>query len=81
MYDPLYIEVFILQFKCCGAQSFEDWKYSKWLKGNDTRKTPDSCCKSPSEECAKRDHPSNIDYVVSYAFYYTVEPVLSSHLK
>lgn len=54
-----------IDFKCCGAESFEDWKYCKWLKTstNETRKTPDSCCKSPSSFCALRDHPSNIDYI------------------
>lgn len=52
------------QFKCCGAVRFEDWQYSVWLKSNpDTpSKVPDSCCKTPSELCGKRDHPSNIYY-------------------
>lgn len=52
-----------MEFKCCGSNSFEDWKHSKWLQGNDTHKTPDSCCKSPSNSCAVRDHPSNINYI------------------
>lgn len=54
-----------IEFKCCGAESFEDWKYCRWFKSNGTggRKTPDSCCKSPSDLCALRDHPSNIDYI------------------
>ena len=69
MYLTIYaLKCFVMpfQFKCCGAESFEDWKYCKWLKTtNDTRKTPDSCCKSPSSFCAIRDHPSNIDYIVS----------------
>lgn len=53
------------EFKCCGSESFEDWGHCKWFKGNTTggRKTPDSCCKSPGEFCAQRDHPSNIDYI------------------
>ncbi|XP_049862269.1 CD151 antigen-like [Schistocerca gregaria] len=52
------------QFKCCGAVRFEDWQYSTWLKNNpDTpSKVPDSCCKTPSALCGKRDHPSNIYY-------------------
>ncbi|RZF46086.1 hypothetical protein LSTR_LSTR004799 [Laodelphax striatellus] len=52
------------QLKCCGAERFEDWKKSAWLK-NDTRTSnlvPDSCCKTPSPGCGRRDHPSNIHY-------------------
>lgn len=53
-----------LEFRCCGAQSFEDWRHSKWIKmSEDPLKTPDSCCKSPSNLCAERDHPSNINYI------------------
>ncbi|KAF7287909.1 CD151 antigen-like [Rhynchophorus ferrugineus] len=50
--------------RCCGAQTYSDWKYSKWLT-TDTRevnKVPDSCCKTPSFQCGRRDHPSNIYY-------------------
>lgn len=49
-------------FQCCGAGSYQDWRYSRWLH-EDTitvNKAPDSCCKSPSYQCASRDHPSNI---------------------
>lgn len=51
------------EFWCCGSNSFEDWKHSDWLKNSkqETRKVPDSCCKSMSEMCAVRDHPSNIN--------------------
>ncbi|KAK6630373.1 hypothetical protein RUM44_005040 [Polyplax serrata] len=54
-----------LQFKCCGAVRFEDWRHSKWFQ--QSRKTsnnlvPDSCCKTPSLNCGIRDHPSNIQY-------------------
>ncbi|XP_060568079.1 CD151 antigen-like [Ruditapes philippinarum] len=53
------------EFFCCGSNSFEDWKYSKWLKENkdEQHKTPDSCCKSEDQLCAIRDHPSNINYL------------------
>ncbi|CAH1787421.1 unnamed protein product [Owenia fusiformis] len=57
------------EFTCCGAVSFEDWRYSRWLKEakekNTTQsinKAPDSCCKTESEGCAVSDHPSNINY-------------------
>lgn len=49
-------------FKCCGSFDYQDWKTSYWnasgLAGN--RTTPDSCCKSESDYCSPRDHPSNI---------------------
>ncbi|KAH3727633.1 CD151 antigen-like [Dreissena polymorpha] len=52
-----------MEFRCCGSASFQDWQHSKWLQdGNDQRKTPDSCCITPGEMCALRDHPSNIYY-------------------
>ncbi|CAG9761946.1 unnamed protein product [Ceutorhynchus assimilis] len=49
---------------CCGAQSFSDWQYSRWIKGSPgiMNKVPDSCCKTPTFLCGKRDHPSNIFY-------------------
>lgn len=61
----------LFQYKCCGAERFEDWKYSIWSKTNDThhkirsnvdRVVPDSCCISYSEMCGRSDHPSNIPY-------------------
>ena len=36
---------------------------SEWRAGRDSRvKVPDSCCKTVSEGCGARDHPSNIPY-------------------
>lgn len=51
-------------FHCCGADSYKDWKYSRWLREDvkTHNKAPDSCCKTPSYQCAARDHPSNIYY-------------------
>ncbi|GAB6028600.1 hypothetical protein CHUAL_004438 [Chamberlinius hualienensis] len=51
------------EFKCCGAVSFEDWRYSRWLmEATDLNNTvPDSCCISESPFCGVRDHPSNIN--------------------
>ncbi|KAK3593918.1 hypothetical protein CHS0354_011521 [Potamilus streckersoni] len=52
------------QFQCCGTRDFQDWRYSKWKKNeNDTRVTPDSCCKTPSLMCALSDSPNNIYYL------------------
>ncbi|XP_064635733.1 CD151 antigen-like [Lineus longissimus] len=54
------------EFKCCGTTSFRDWRGSKWMKDESLnkfgRKVPDSCCKTPSDRCAVRTHPSNIQY-------------------
>lgn len=70
--NQLHFSSNFLQYKCCGAERFEDWKYSVWLKKtNDTNHTirsnvnravPDSCCITYSEMCGKSDHPSNIPY-------------------
>ncbi|XP_031561327.1 CD151 antigen-like isoform X2 [Actinia tenebrosa] len=49
-------------FKCCGDLSYASWNSTAWkqseVSGNNT--VPDSCCKTPSLKCGKRDHPSNI---------------------
>ncbi|XP_015509653.1 CD151 antigen [Neodiprion pinetum] len=54
------------EFKCCGAMRFEDWLYSEWRKDKEVISNrslvPDSCCKTPSLLCGRRDHPSNIQY-------------------
>ncbi|MED6266476.1 hypothetical protein CHARACLAT_002539 [Characodon lateralis] len=49
------------EFKCCGSQNFSDWTVNKWIQESENlRRVPDSCCKTPSELCGRRDHPSNI---------------------
>jgi CD151 antigen len=51
------------KFHCCGAVSFTDWQHSRWLQTHETdNKVPDSCCKTVTERCGTRDHPSNINY-------------------
>ncbi|XP_012135120.1 CD151 antigen isoform X1 [Megachile rotundata] len=54
------------EFKCCGALRFEDWLVSEWHKDEEVlregRLVPDSCCKTQTFHCGKRDHPSNIHY-------------------
>ncbi|XP_062318423.1 CD151 antigen isoform X3 [Osmerus eperlanus] len=49
------------EFKCCGSNNSSDWSASVWIQAapND-RLVPDSCCKTPSDHCGRRDHPSNI---------------------
>lgn len=51
-----------LQFKCCGSNNSHDWTVSKYLVSGQAegRAVPDSCCKTITPHCGKRDHPSNI---------------------
>ncbi|KDR23711.1 CD151 antigen-like [Zootermopsis nevadensis] len=53
-----------IEYKCCGANLFEDWQYSYWQKENlsEGLKVPNSCCKTITPHCGKSDHPSNIHY-------------------
>ena len=50
------------QFKCCGSNSSSDWAESLWVHSAEAqgRLVPDSCCKTETEGCGHRDHPSNI---------------------
>ncbi|KAF0042887.1 hypothetical protein F2P81_004224 [Scophthalmus maximus] len=54
--------IYYQQFKCCGSNSSADWASSIWIRSRDSdnREVPDSCCKSPTELCGRRSHPSNI---------------------
>ena len=51
------------EFSCCGVRSFSDWTTSVWMRNHEKMKVPDSCCKTMTQECGVRDHPSNIAYV------------------
>nr|XP_023027314.1 CD151 antigen-like isoform X2 [Leptinotarsa decemlineata] len=48
---------------CCGAVNYLDWeRRSPWIQNETvTNKVPDSCCKTITLGCGKRDHPSNIN--------------------
>ncbi|KGL96757.1 CD151 antigen, partial [Charadrius vociferus] len=50
------------EFKCCGSNNYTDWVDSLWIKSPEAngRKVPDSCCKTITDLCGRRDHPSNI---------------------
>ncbi|RVE71741.1 hypothetical protein OJAV_G00055100 [Oryzias javanicus] len=48
------------EFKCCGSFNFSDWRESAWIQAEKEQLVPDSCCKTPTEFCGRRDHPSNI---------------------
>nr|DBA30515.1 TPA: hypothetical protein GDO54_006481 [Pyxicephalus adspersus] len=68
-------------FKCCGSDSYEDWRYSLYTITANTSGTivPDSCCKTMTEECGRRDHPSNI-YRVEGGCMTKLEIFLQEHL-
>ncbi|XP_041072190.1 tetraspanin-11 [Carcharodon carcharias] len=67
-------------FKCCGSNSSADWQYSAYIlspaAGN--RLVPDSCCKTVTEACGQRDHPSNI-YKVEGGCITVLEQTLADH--
>ncbi|XP_035674532.1 CD151 antigen-like isoform X2 [Branchiostoma floridae] len=53
-------------FRCCGVLNWRDWKAnSPYFKTGPAKNmtAPNSCCISPSDGCAARDHPSNIYHV------------------
>ncbi|XP_069760612.1 uncharacterized protein [Narcine bancroftii] len=59
--------VYYQMFKCCGSNSLSDWQYSVYINspGSGNRLVPDSCCKTVTEACGQRDHPSNVYKVES----------------
>uniref|UniRef100_A0A8D3C6V9 Tetraspanin n=1 Tax=Scophthalmus maximus TaxID=52904 RepID=A0A8D3C6V9_SCOMX len=70
------------EFKCCGSNSSADWASSIWIRSRDSdnREVPDSCCKSPTELCGRRSHPSNI-YKVEGGCISQLEKFILDHLK
>lgn len=73
------IDMMQIEYKCCGAIRFEDWRASYWFHQNESlpiirlhgnRLVPDSCCITITENCGSRDHPSNIPYTVSFIGFY-----------
>ncbi|KAM7424547.1 hypothetical protein PAMA_000748 [Pampus argenteus] len=70
------------EFKCCGSNSSSDWAESVWIRSRDAngRMVPDSCCKTPTELCGRRDHPSNI-YRVEGGCITKLEIFILDHLK
>lgn len=70
------------EFKCCGSNNSEDWSDSIWIKSPQAngRKVPDSCCKTITEECGRRVHPSNI-YKVEGGCITKLENFIQEHLR
>ncbi|XP_068673703.1 CD151 antigen-like [Montipora foliosa] len=48
--------------KCCGGLSYTSWNITLWkqMPENEILSVPESCCKTITPDCGKRDHPSNI---------------------
>ncbi|CAN0428727.1 CD151 antigen-like isoform X1 [Lampetra fluviatilis] len=69
------------EFKCCGSHDWNDWQRSDWVKvaAAEGRLVPDSCCKSPTTHCGRRDHPSNINRVEGGCIT-KLEVILQEHL-
>uniref|UniRef100_A0A8B9KMC4 Tetraspanin n=1 Tax=Astyanax mexicanus TaxID=7994 RepID=A0A8B9KMC4_ASTMX len=68
-------------FKCCGSNNSSDWKHSVYVQSPEAqgRVVPDSCCKTITPECGRRDHPSNI-YKVEGGCITKLEHFLADHL-
>nr|XP_042698962.1 tetraspanin-11 isoform X5 [Chrysemys picta bellii] len=68
-------------FKCCGSNSSADWQHSVYILSVESsgRVVPDSCCKTVTFKCGKRDHPSNI-YKVEGGCITKLEQFLADHL-
>nr|XP_014429099.1 tetraspanin-11 isoform X7 [Pelodiscus sinensis] len=68
-------------FKCCGSNSSTDWQHSIYILSVESngRLVPDSCCKTVTFKCGKRDHPSNI-YKVEGGCITKLEQFLADHL-
>ncbi|KAJ0056975.1 hypothetical protein NL108_000790 [Boleophthalmus pectinirostris] len=81
--DAITLAVDRLQqdFKCCGSNNSRDWTVSAYIlsKESEGRVVPDSCCKTMTPFCGKRDHPSNI-YKVEGGCITKLEKFLADHL-
>ncbi|XP_067346602.1 tetraspanin-11 isoform X4 [Channa argus] len=68
-------------FKCCGSNNSNDWMASVYISSKlaEGRVVPDSCCKTITPRCGKRDHPSNI-YKVEGGCITKLEQFLADHL-
>ncbi|KAL7828083.1 hypothetical protein AOLI_G00312350 [Acnodon oligacanthus] len=68
-------------FKCCGSNNSFDWLQSVYILSLESEKrlVPDSCCKTITPHCGRRDHPSNI-YKVEGGCITKLEHFLADHL-
>uniref|UniRef100_A0A673BK51 Tetraspanin n=1 Tax=Sphaeramia orbicularis TaxID=375764 RepID=A0A673BK51_9TELE len=68
-------------FKCCASNNSHDWLQSVYILSEQAegRMVPDSCCKTITPYCGRRDHPSNI-YKVEGGCITKLEQFLADHL-
>ncbi|KAG8438830.1 hypothetical protein GDO86_005138 [Hymenochirus boettgeri] len=68
-------------FKCCGSGGHDDWRHSGYINSAQSadRLVPDSCCKTMTMHCGRRDHPSNI-YKVEGGCITKLEEFIQEHL-
>nr|XP_029513548.1 tetraspanin-11-like [Oncorhynchus nerka] len=68
-------------FKCCGSNNSFDWLHSVYMTSavSEGRVVPDSCCKTITSLCGRRDHPSNI-YKTEGGCITKLEQFLADHL-
>ncbi|KAE8613734.1 hypothetical protein XENTR_v10007850 [Xenopus tropicalis] len=68
-------------FHCCGSGSYNDWQHSEYISStqSEDRVVPDSCCKTKTLHCGRRDHPSNI-YRVEGGCITKLEEFIQEHL-
>ncbi|KAG7257076.1 hypothetical protein CRUP_027726, partial [Coryphaenoides rupestris] len=73
--------VYYQRFKCCGSNNSGDWLHSVYIESPraEDRLVPDSCCKTITPHCGRRDHPSNI-YKVEGGCITKLEQFLADHL-
>ncbi|KAJ7373765.1 hypothetical protein OS493_011374 [Desmophyllum pertusum] len=54
---------------CCGDTGGSSWNGTSWQQRDEqVNSVPDSCCKTQTEGCGKRLHPSNINNEVEEFF-------------
>lgn len=68
-----------IQNKCCGDTGGDSWNGTSWQqRDGQTNSVPDSCCKTPSEGCGIRTHPSNINNKVELIGNYVTGLIIMS---
>ena len=54
--------------KCCGVDTYMDWKYTTFNQNGTTNNSPDSCCKTVGTDCGKNALTSNETIYVKGCF-------------
>lgn len=68
-----------IQNKCCGDTGGDSWNGTSWQqRDGQINSVPDSCCKTPSEGCGIRTHPSNINNKVELIGNYVTGQIIMS---